>query len=342
MTSILCLLPSIKLFLPRNSYVRMNSGFENDFAATVGFFDGVHNGHRFLADRLKAEAAMRNLRPRMITFREHPRLILKDGFHPLLLTSPEQKLSLLGLLGVDSIIELHFTSQLAQMTAEEFMAGILRDKLGVKCLLMGHDHHFGHDGITDFETYRNIGSRVGIEVVTAEAFMWEGSPVSSSRIRRCLAAGETESAAAMLGRIYSISGTVVHGQQNGRKMGFPTANLDSEYQYLQVPKDGVYAAWACVRDELFMSMVNIGYRPTINGESRIRTIEAHLLDFDCDIYGEHLKLCFVRYIRPESRFKDISSLTCQLTLDRDNVRSVLSSFPPPLECMKKKGSTLMM
>lgn len=302
----------------------MNNISDNGFAVTVGFFDGVHNGHRFLADKLKEAAALRGLKTRMVTFHEHPRLVLQDDFRPLLLTSPQQKLSLLGQLGVDSVTELHFTPQLAQMTAGGFMAEVLRDKLGAKCLLMGHDHRFGHDGITSFDTYHIIGESVGIEVISVPALLWEGVPVSSSRIRRCLSAGDAVSAASMLGRPYTISGAIVHGLRNGRKMGFPTANLSSECQYLQVPGNGVYAAWATVQGETFMSMVNIGYRPTVSGDDQNRTIEAHLLDFDKDIYGERLSLGFVRYIRPESRFCDLPSLAAQLKLDRDSVRSILS------------------
>lgn len=293
---------------------------------TVGFFDGVHTGHRFLADRLKSEAAARGMISQIVTFAEHPRQIIQSEYRPLLLSTPQDKLAMLEQTGADICTSLHFTRELAEMDARSFMRDVLYGEFGAGCLLMGHDHRFGHDRISDFNTYRRLGEEIGIEVLHCDALIRQNQPVSSSRIRRCLAEGQTAEANAMLGYLYTIKGTVVHGLQNGRKIGFPTANLKPYCELLQIPANGVYSAWAIVRGMKYMAMLNIGFRPTVSSNCDVRTIEAHLLDFDCDIYGEELSLSFVSYIRPERRFDGLESLAGQLCIDRDNVRTALEHF----------------
>lgn len=295
----------------------------NGYAVTVGFFDGVHTGHRFLAEHLKKVAAERGLMSRIVTFEEHPRQVIQSDYRPMLLSEPQDKIRRLQETGVDLCTQLHFTKEMAGMDARSFMEQFLRDRLGARCLLMGHDHRFGHDCITDFGTYRKLGEQIGIEVVRSEAMKIGDLPVSSSRIRHCLAEGDVSSAAELLGYPYAVTGTVIHGMQNGRRMGFPTANLDLRCKLLQIPKGGVYAAWATVQGETFKSMLNIGFRPTIGDNSTTRTIEAHLLDFDRDIYGEELTLRFVRFIRAEHRFDSLDSLAVQLQSDRMTVSNVL-------------------
>lgn len=303
--------------------VMMKDNTIHNKAVTVGFFDGVHTGHRHLADRLKKEAEERGMLSQIVTFTEHPRQIIQTEFNPLLLSTPQNKLAMLEQTGIDICTSLHFTGELAEMDARSFMQHVLYEELGAGCLLMGHDHRFGHDCITDFNAYRKIGENIGIEVLHSDALLYKDLPVSSSRIRKCLAEGQCDEANDMLGYIYSISGTVVHGLQNGRKMGFPTANLKPYCEYLQIPANGVYAAWATVRGHSYKAMLNIGFRPTINQTGTARTIEAHLLDFDCDIYDEELSLSFVSYIRPERRFDSMKALASQLSMDRDAVRATL-------------------
>lgn len=292
------------------------------YIATVGFFDGVHRGHRFLIDQLIEIARGRGMDSMVITFAEHPRQVLDTQYRPLLLSTPEDKISMLQSCGTDACKELHFTKELSLLDAKDFMHDVLRDRLGVKVLLMGHDHCFGHDCIKDFCRYKEIGEELGIEVLKASPLIYEDAPVSSSRIRRCLAEGLAGKAADMLGYPYSVSGKVVHGLQNGRKMGFPTANLGPYNPFMQIPANGVYAAWATVGGKRYMSMLNIGFRPTIE-ESGRRTIEAHLLDFDNDIYGLELQLQFISYIRAEHRFESMAALAEQLSADKDMARQIL-------------------
>ena len=292
------------------------------YAATIGFFDGVHLGHVHLLEELKSIAAGRGLKSMAITFPEHPRQILQSDYRPRLLSTPQDKMRLLEQTGIDYCFPLHFTSALAALDAETFMTDFLQNKLGVSTLLVGHDHHFGHDTSLTIDDYRRIGDKIGMEVIPADAYLYEGIPVSSSRIRRELVAGNVKAANAMLGYRYTISGTVIHGMQNGRKMGFPTANLGPYCEFMQIPADGVYSALAKVDGETWPAMLNIGFRPTFEGKAR--TIEAHLLGFDRDIYFHELTLEFVDFLRPEHRFDSPQGLAAQLEADREKVRQTVN------------------
>ena len=291
------------------------------YAATIGFFDGVHLGHVHLLQELMAAAKKRGQKSMAITFPEHPRQILQSDYRPRLLSNPDDKMRMLERTGIDYCFPLHFTTALAAMDARSFMTDFLQKKLGVSTLLVGHDHHFGHDTNLSISDYRRIGNEIGMEVIPARAFLYEGSPISSSRIRRELVAGNVKKAADMLGYRYTISGTVIHGLQNGRKMGFPTANLGPYCEFMQIPADGVYSAYATVDTETWPAMVNIGYRPTFQGTAR--TIEAHLLGFDRDIYFHELTLEFVDFLRPERRFESPQELAAQLESDRNQVKQTI-------------------
>lgn len=293
----------------------------NRYAATIGFFDGVHLGHVHLLEELKSIAAQRGLKSMAITFPEHPRQILQSDYRPRLLSTPEDKVRLLEQTGIDYCFPLHFTTALAALDARTFMTDFLQKKLGVSTLLVGHDHHFGHDTNLTVDDYRRIGNEIGMEVIPADAYLYEGSPISSSRIRRELVAGNVKAANDMLGYRYTISGTVIHGLQNGRKMGFPTANLGPYCEFMQIPADGVYSSVAKVDGEIWPAMLNIGFRPTFEGKAR--TIEAHLLGFDRDIYFHELTLEFVDFLRPERRFESPQELAAQLEADRNKVRQTI-------------------
>jgi len=296
----------------------------NRYAATIGFFDGVHLGHVHLLHDLMSVAAERGLKSMAITFPEHPRQILQSDYRPRLLSTPDDKMRLLEQTGIDFCFPLHFTTALAQMDARSFMTDFLQKKLGVSTLLVGHDHHFGHDTGLTIDDYRRIGNEIGMEVIPADAYLYEGAPVSSSRIRRELVAGNVKAANEMLGYRYTISGTVIHGMQNGRKMGFPTANLGPYCEFMQIPADGVYSSIATVDGESWPAMLNIGFRPTFQGKAR--TIEAHLLGFDRDIYFHELKLEFVDFLRPERRFDSPQELAAQLEADRNKVKQTIKTI----------------
>lgn len=288
------------------------------YAATIGFFDGVHLGHRYLIDQVREAAARRGLEPLVITFDGHPRKVVQPAFVPQLLTTPAEKLQLLREAGVAHVRLLAFDHALSRLTARAFMRR-MHEEMGVRALVMGYDHRFGHGGGTP-EDYRRWGLETGIEVVTAREL---GSlKASSSLIRHHLGAGEVAEAAALLGYAYRLGGQVVGGHRIGRTIGFPTANLAVEADKLK-PAQGVYAVRAQLPDGTHrMGMLNIGHRPTMdNGEAV--SVEVHLLDFEGSIYGVYLTLSLEARLRGEHRFASREALIAQLRQDARAVRRLL-------------------
>ncbi len=295
------------------------------YCAAIGFFDGVHRGHLYLIDQIKAEAARRGLQPIVVTFEEHPRLALSHTHYwPELLTTNAEKLHLLEASGLAGCAMLHFDQRMSMLTSRDFMELVLRDELGVKCLLIGYDHHFGSDLSSGYKEYVKYGRELGIEVLRERPFDADDLRVSSSATRRFLTGGNVEMARACLGRPYLLEGKVVEGHHAGSLMGFPTANLRPDCEEQLVPGRGVYAVRAYVEGFSYMAMVNIGWRPTLDNGSD-QTIEAHLLDYTGDsLYGQQLKLYFYRRVRDEQRFNSIEDLQRQLAIDADTVRQMLS------------------
>lgn len=278
-------------------------------AATVGTFDGVHLGHRRVVDFLKEESLARNLQPMVITFDPHPLAVVAPQRAPKLLESAPQRVEMLRSLGVDCLL-LPFDDSLRRLTVKEWLS-LLRSKYGVELLVVGYDNKFGCDGRNmGVDDYRALAMPARIEVV--EAPVVEG--ICSSNIRRAIAEGDMEKAAAMLGRNYSLEGVVGHGRGDGHRLGFPTANLQVSPN-LQLPAPGVYAADAVTNTGIHRrAVVNIGVAPTINDGLPL-TIEAHLLDFDADLYGAPLRLEFLRRLRSERRFDSLDGLRNQILAD---------------------------
>lgn len=292
--------------------------------ATIGFFDGVHRGHRFLIDCVKRLARERGLEAVIITFPVHPRMVMQPGFQMPLLSTPEEKRRLLGEQGVGRVVELPFTLELSRLTAREFMVEALQRRLCVDTLVIGYDHRFGHNRSEGFEDYCRYGGEIGMRVVRAEVCVVDGVTVSSSAIRRFLCGGEVAIAARCLGYEYYLEGTVVDGFKVGRRLGFPTANLRVEEPGKLVPADGVYAVRVAVGGRTYAGMLNIGVRPTVdNGGDR--SVEVHILRFGGDIYGEHMRVDFVQRIRNEQKFAGTDELVAQLRRDAAEVERLLLS-----------------
>ncbi|MCF0198291.1 MAG: riboflavin biosynthesis protein RibF [Bacteroidaceae bacterium] len=286
--------------------------------ATIGFFDGVHRGHLCLIRQLREQAERLGLQPMVVTFRNHPRQIVSPDFVPSLLTTPQEKRRLLEQAGVE-VEMLAFTEELRTLTAREFMLW-LHDALGVRALLMGYDHRFGHDGGTPAQ-YGEWGREVGVEVLMATELPEEH--VSSSVCRRLLDAGQVSEAARLLGHPYLLQGKVEGGHQIGREMGFPTANVVTEFGKL-LPLSGVYAVWVTLDDESrWPGMLNIGHRPTFDNGKAL-TIEVNLLGFTGDLYDRTITLEFVEHLRAEQRFASREALMAQLRSDEMQVRAVLT------------------
>ncbi len=290
--------------------------------ATIGFFDGVHLGHRFLIEQVKELAKDQGLRSALITFPVHPRQVMKSDYRPELLTTPEEKIELLKAQGVDYCIMLDFTVELSQLSALSFMKDILQQRYNVSTLIIGYDHRFGHNRSKGFEDYVRYGQQIGMNVYRAQACMIDDLNISSSLVRTYLLEGKIDLSTRYLGYNYSIEGVVVGGYRVGRTIGFPTANLDLRESNKLIPSDGVYAVRVEVKGCLYAGMLNIGYRPTLDNGSK-KSIEVHILRFDEDIYDEKIRLYFVSRIRSEMKFSGLDELIAQLKRDAAFVDSVL-------------------
>ena len=291
--------------------------------ATIGFFDGVHLGHRFLIQQVKVAATQTGWQSSIITFPVHPRQVIQSEFQPQLLSSPEEKIELLASTGVDNCILLPFTRELSQLTAYEFMQ-LLYDKYKVRMLVIGYDHRFGHNRAETFEDYCRYGRELGIHIMQASAYTQEQDKVSSSAIRRALQTGDIRTATKFLGYHYYLEGTVVDGYKVGRKIGFPTANLRVDFPNKLIPSIGVYAVYVYVNGEKHKGMLNIGYRPTINNGTDL-SIEVHILDFEGDIYHQKMRIEFIDFLRPEEKFNSVDELVLQMQKDKV---ATFSAFSP--------------
>jgi riboflavin kinase/FMN adenylyltransferase len=281
--------------------------------ATIGFFDGVHRGHQFLFSRLRDEADKRGLDPLIITFCEHPRAVLQMGFQPRLLSSKEERLSRLKHYANAEVFDFQ---AIHSQTAQQFMQ-TLHEQYEVDALLVGYDHRFGSDRITDLEQLKMQGRAVGVEVVRAEEYNpteTTDAHISSTEIRNALAAGEIERANELLGYTYTLSGTVVHGRGIGRTIGFPTANIQMDEPRKLLPPPGVYVAEADLGNgHQQPAILNIGTNPTL-GENPI-TIELHIPNLELDLYGRQLHIRLLHYLRPERRFDSLEELRKQIEAD---------------------------
>lgn len=293
--------------------------------ATVGFFDGVHSGHRYLIDRLKAVARENNCMSMIITFDKHPRQVLNSDYKPMLLSTLDEKLNLLSQTGIDCCVVLPFTADMADLSAHDFMKTILSERLSVATLMIGYDNRFGHRREDGYEQYVAYGKELGISVIDSDSFSYGNGSVSSSMVRRFISTGDVERAAECLGRPYSLSGMVVHGEAKGRTIGFPTANIVPADADKLIPDGGVYAVLVSLDDSSTMlnGMMNIGSRPTFDG--KMQTLEVHIFDFDGDIYKHSLRVFFIKKIRNERCFSSPDELAKQLETDEKVCRLQLLS-----------------
>ena len=304
--------------------LRHNGRAALPLVAAIGFYDGVHLGHRHLLGQVMAEARRRGMGALAVTFANHPRTVVPGGQAPRLLTTADEKAALLRAAGLDAVAMLRFTPGLAALTARQFMEQVLRRDYGVRVLVVGHDHRFGADREAGLADYRRFGAEVGVEVVPATRYAPGGAEVSSSAVRRQLEAGEVEAAARLLGRSYELSGTVCPGRRVGRLLGYPTANVQPASAEKLLPAAGVYAVEAIVDGVARPAMLNIGRRPTFADGDGL-TVEAHVLDFAADLYGQTLALRFRHRLRGEQAFGGVEELRAQLVRDEAGVRRLLGA-----------------
>ncbi len=300
--------------------IEANSGIKIEpCVATVGFFDGVHIGHRFLLEELKKIASTQHLKSVVVTFDQHPRKVLNADFQPKLLTTLDERLFQIGSTGVDACVVLNFTRERSLLSARDFLKEVLHDQLNVQTLLVGHDHRFGHNREDGLSEYIRYGEEFGIKVIEAQRFATEDMPhISSSVIRRALLDGDVETANRLLMYEYSFEGKVVNGFKVGHKIGFPTANLIPLSEEKLIPGVGVYAVRARCNEKRFKAMMDIGYRPTFGDDNKL-TIEVHIIDFNEDIYKKNIRIDFIRRLRNEIKFDTVEELIEQLYRDREEV-----------------------
>lgn len=291
--------------------------------ATIGFFDGVHVGHRFLIEELKQIGKKIGLPTAVITFSNHPRSVLQSDYQPKLLNVAEEKLKQLETTGIDYCIVLNFTPDLAKQTAQTFISTVLAQQLQVDTLLIGYDHRFGHNREDGFEQYKQYGAEYGMKVLKASQYSEGEASISSSEIRRLLATGHVEKAAQLLTYPYQLKGHIVSGYKVGRKLGFPTANIQVDEPYKIIPNTGVYAVWVYVADKRYKGMLHIGNRPTLDNGDHI-TLEVNILDFNEDIYNNEITVAFIHHIRENVKFNSIEELIEQLKKDRETIYQLLT------------------
>ena len=291
--------------------------------AALGVFDGVHRGHRAVIARVEAEAAARGLSSAVITFRAHPQQVLRPQVPFRLLTSPEERETLLRQTGIDRVIFLDFTHEMSLLSAFDFLQ-ILSSCYLVKGLIIGYDHRFGHNRAEGFDDYVRYGQQLGMVILHADELVTDAGPVSSSIIRKRLLEGDLTTANHLLSYPYTLHGHVVNGFHVGRELGFPTANIDIDYPDKLIPANGVYAVRTTLPDgRRYNGMLNIGNRPTLNRPNDY-SIEAHLFDFSGNLYGSSLTVELIHYMRSEQTFANIEALRRQLVADEAAIRKILS------------------
>lgn len=294
-------------------------------SVTIGVFDGVHLGHRAVMTRMVEGARARGLLPVALTFDPHPLEFVDPEHAPRLLTTVDERADLLGRCGVEIVGVLPFL-QIRDMAPRVFVEEVLAVRLRARQVAVGENFRFGRDREGDTGTLRALGELHGFEVSIVDLFgSFDGEVVSSTRIRALVEEGAVEHAADLLGRPFSLTGPVIHGDARGRSIGFPTANLHVP-ERMAVPAHGVYAAWVVSGPSEHGAVVNVGVRPTF-GED-VLTVEAHLLDFEGDLYGEELTVRFLRRLREERRFAGVDELTSQIARDVEDARRILTGDAP--------------
>ena len=282
---------------------------------TIGIFDGVHVGHQKILASLVNEAHTIGGESEVLTFWPHPRLVLSNDTTLKLINSIEEKIALIAAIGVDHLIIIPFTKAFASLSAEEFSKVYLADKIGTKKLFIGYDHRFGRNKEGGFDYLREHAHLYGFEVNEIPRQDIDNLAVSSTRIREAIERGDLEEVNELLGRIYSLEGEVVKGRQMGRQLGYPTANIAIAFEHKILPHFGVYAVKIDIHAKVYHGMLNIGIKPSF--ENLDPTIEVHIFDFEEDIYGQHLKISFVKRIRDEQKFDSIEALKNQLQIDKE-------------------------
>ena len=298
-------------------------------AIALGFFDGVHPGHKAVIQQAIDDANRLGVKSGVVTFKDHPRSLTR-GKSPMLLTVIEKRLELMKDLGVDFALVLSFTEELCQLSPREYVENVLIGATGAKSISVGHNHHFGRDREGDADLLREMGLDLDFTVNVAKMVKLNNKEVSSSRIRELIEQGDMHTASSLLLRPFSVTGKVIHGDGRGKAIGFPTANLEV-FEFQMLPKRGVYAGYAISKEQdgskeekRYGCVINVGKRPTFDTSNEM-TIEAHLFNCSDNLYDSHLEIEFLTYIREEKKFDGKDSLVSQIELDKQTAINFIES-----------------
>ncbi|MGH9283489.1 MAG: bifunctional riboflavin kinase/FAD synthetase, partial [Acidimicrobiales bacterium] len=297
---------------------------------TIGAYDGVHLGHRALLARVRSMADLLGAAAAAVTFDRHPATVVRPESAPRLLTDLEQKLELLESTGMDYAHVVRFDEERSRESAEDFVGTLLVDCLAARAVVVGHDFHFGHQRRGNVPLLQQMGAELGFDVlgISLVAHGPAGEAVSSTRIRGLLAAGDVAAAAELLGRPHEVRGTVAEGDRRGRDLGFPTANVVVPVD-IQLPADGIYAGWYEQPGRArYAAAISLGRRPTFHPDADCSVLEAHLLDFDGDLYGQPARVSFVTRLRGEERYDTVDDLVAQIAADVADTRAALAGHHP--------------
>ena len=289
---------------------------------TIGTFDGVHLGHQKIITSLVSKAKQKSLQANILTFFPHPRMVLQKESNLKLIDTLEEKQNLLSELGIDNLIIQPFSKEFSKLTAIEFTRDVLVNELGMSALMIGYDHRFGKNREASVEDLIRYGESYNFEVTVIPAQDISSITVSSTKIRDAIKISNFKKVNQFLGRPYELNGKVIKGNGVGRTIKYPTANIEIKEIYKLIPPKGVYLVKIYLGKNELSGMMNIGNRPTINGLNQ--TIEVHIFDFDKDIYGKNLKVCFLKKIRKEKKFDSLPSLKSQLKKDEENCKRILA------------------
>ena len=292
---------------------------------TIGTFDGIHIGHQKILKDLIKTAKKEGKKSVLLTFFPHPRMVLQKDNKILLLNTIKEKSSLLEKMGLDYLIIHPFSKEFSRLTALDFVRDILVNKLNTSRLIIGYDHHFGKNREGNIHQLKEYSLLYDFKVEEIPAQDIDDVSVSSTKIRTALKDGNLKTANNYLGYHYMLNGTVVSGKKLGGTIGFPTANLEIKEPYKLIPKTGVYIIKTHINTVLYTGIMNIGFNPTVLGKHQ--TIEAHLFDFNEDLYGKEIMIEFIYFLREEHKFKSIEELVVQLNIDKENAISYLSNNP---------------
>ncbi len=299
---------------------------ENTFI-TLGTFDGIHLGHQKIIDRLISKTRSANGRSFLITFHPHPRNIISQNTDFKILSTPAEKAAVLEKLGIMNLLVIQFTKEFSQQTAEDFFKNYIIDKIGIKEIIIGYDHHFGKGRGGDESTLKEMGGQYGFGVETVDAFRLKGEIVSSTKIRKALAEGDIKTASAYLDRSYEFSGLVIEGDKRGRELGFPTANIKIDNEHKLLPALGIYLVEFFVRGEKHYGLLSIGKRPTFYNSGKI-VPEVYIYNYDEEIYGEEVKVTILERLRGEEKFSSADELVAQMQVDKKNGLKIIRTLDP--------------